>query len=110
MDRLSHCRGPTRRVFCKILCVFCYAPLRAGRALMTPTSCWTSLSLALRNRVRRGQRLDTADRRCARRKRRGRDEELVTLGGSRTTGHALTGKGVDVRVRCCETIREGLQE
>ena len=60
--------------------------------------------------MRCGQRLLTADRRCARRKRRGRDEELVTLRRCITAGHALTGKGVDVRVGCCETIRQRLQE
>src|SRR5215472_7225079 len=34
----------------------------------------------------------------------------VTLGGSRTTGQALTRKGIDVRIRRCETIRKCLQE
>jgi hypothetical protein len=27
-----------------------------------------------------------------------------------TTGHALTREGIDVRIWCCETVREGLQE
>jgi hypothetical protein len=48
--------------------------------------------------VRRGQRLHAADRCCERRKRRGRDQKLVALGRSRTAGHALTRKGVDVQV------------
>src|SRR5882724_9789469 len=57
-----------------------------------------------------GPRRDTADVRCARRKRRSRDKELITLDRCQTSGHALTRKGIDVGVRCCETVREGLQE
>jgi hypothetical protein len=60
--------------------------------------------------MRRGQRFDTADRGCARRKWRGGNEELISLGRCRPAGHALTRESVDVRVRRCETIRERLQE
>jgi len=28
---------------------------------------------------------------------------------AKTTGHALTREGIDVRIWCCETVREGLQ-
>src|ERR1700746_621388 len=57
-----------------------------------------------------GDRLDTADSRCARRKFRSRDKELVTLGLSRSTGHASTRKGIPVWVGSRVTIRECLQE
>jgi hypothetical protein len=68
------------------------------------------LAVALRNRLRAGKRRDVADRRCARRKRRSRDQELIFLGLSRTTLHATTRKGIPVGIRSGETVRECLQE
>src|SRR6202158_2500619 len=77
---------------------------------MSPRLVRPHLSFALWNRIRRGQRRSLADRRCARRQRRSRDKELITLGRSRTARHALTRKGLDVGVRCYETVRECLHE
>src|SRR3989442_14384984 len=71
--------------------------------------------LPLRN-GRTGERKDAADSRCAGRKRRRRDKRIIPLGRRRSirrTGfpnHERTRKGIDVGERCCETIREGLQE
>src|SRR6266446_5393746 len=70
-----------------------------------PPCVHTSL-LALRNRLRSGERRYAADSRCARRQwRRSRDKEVVTLPRRRTigicggvAGHAATSKGVDVGV------------
>src|SRR5438132_6609264 len=72
----------------------------------------TSLAsvLHLRNRERTRTRRKVADFRCAGRKRRSRDKKLITLGRSRTTGHASTRKGIPVAVRPRETIGERLQE
>src|SRR5215469_12495652 len=57
-----------------------------------------------------GDRLDATDSRCARRKFRSRNKELITLGLSRSTGHASTRKGISVWVRSRVTVRECLQE
>src|SRR5260370_4231260 len=57
-----------------------------------------------------GDRLDAADSRCAGRKLRSRDKEVIALRLSRTAGHAGTRKGVPVWVRCRVTVRECLQE
>src|SRR5437879_8385292 len=65
--------------------------------------------LALRNR-RIGDRRDAADRRCARRKWRSRDEEPITLSLRRTAGHACARKGMTVGVRLRERVRECTQE
>src|SRR5437867_31536 len=65
--------------------------------------------LPLRNR-RTGERRDAADRPCAGRKGRRRDKKLIPLGSRRTTAHARTRKGINVGIRCCEAVREGLQE
>src|SRR6266550_4711935 len=72
----------------------------------------TSLAsvLHLRNRARTRTRRNVADFRCAGRKRRSRDKKLITLGRSRTTGHASTRKGIPIGVRSRETIGKGLQE
>src|SRR6267378_1471252 len=98
-----------------------------GGACAPPTVCCVSLAsstfairpfsvLPLRN-GRIGHRRNTADLRCARRKRRSRNKPPVTLPRRRTirvrrrvTGHASTRKGIAVGVRGRETIREGLQE
>src|SRR3989440_12738426 len=66
---------------------------------------------ALPDRVRTRERRKAADRRWAGRKRpRSRDKRLITLGRSRTTGHASSRKGIPVGVRFRETIGERLQE
>src|SRR5438105_3556730 len=66
---------------------------------------------ALPDRVRTRGRRKAADSRWAGRKRpRSRDKKLVTLGRSRTTGHASTRKGIPVGVRSRETIGERLHE
>jgi hypothetical protein len=66
---------------------------------------------ALWNRARTGRRRDSADSRCAwRQRRRRRNKKLIPLGRRRTTGHALTRKGIDIRVRSREAIRQCLQE
>src|SRR5438132_1048831 len=72
----------------------------------------TSLAsvLHLRNRARTRTRRNVADFRCAGRKGWSRDKKLITLGRSRTTGHASTRKGIPVGVRSRETIGERLQE
>ena len=66
-------------------------------------------AVALRNRRRRQGR-DTADACRAGRKRRSRDEGLITLRLGRVTGLAGTRKGVAVRVGCRKAIRECLHE
>src|SRR5437868_7311745 len=69
------------------------------------------ICFALPNRVRTRDRRKAADSRWAGRKRtRGRDKELITLGRSRTTGHANTRKGIPVGVRFRETIGERLEK
>src|SRR6266566_1548388 len=68
------------------------------------------ICFALRNRVRTRGRLNAADLRWAGRERRSRDKKLITLGRSRTTGHASTRKGIPVAVRPRETIGERLQD
>src|SRR5437588_7593259 len=69
------------------------------------------ICFALPNRVRTRERRKAADRRWAGRKRpRSRDKRLITLGRSRTTGHASSRKGIPVGVRFRETIGERLQE
>src|SRR6266478_522435 len=66
---------------------------------------------ALPNRVWTRERRKAADSRWAGRKRpRSRDKKLITLGRSRTTGHASTRKGIPVGERSRETIGERLQE
>src|SRR6266550_5312686 len=72
----------------------------------------TSLAsvLHLRNRARTRTRRNVADFRCAGRKGWSRDKKLITLGRSRTTGHASTRKGIPVGVRSRKTIGERLQE
>src|SRR6266446_1538581 len=64
------------------------------------------LLLTLWNGHRTGHGRDIADSRCAGRQRRSRDEEPVALRRSRATGHASTAKGIAVRVRSREAIRE----
>src|SRR5882724_828728 len=66
--------------------------------------------LQLRNRVRTRERRNVADFRCAGRKRRSRDKKLITLGRSRTAGHASTRKGIKEGVRSRETVGKRLQE
>src|SRR5258708_7059810 len=44
------------------------------------------------------ERKDTTDGRCAGRKWRSHDKEIITLSLSRTTAHALTSKGIDIGV------------
>src|SRR5438874_9060387 len=69
------------------------------------------ICFALPNRVRTREGRKAADSRWTGRKRpRSRDEKLITLGRSRTTGHASTRKGIPVGVRSRETIGERLQE
>src|SRR5437868_4949326 len=69
------------------------------------------ICFALPNGVRTRERRKAADRRWAGRKRpRSRDKRLITLGRSRTTGHASSRKGIPVGVRFRETIGERLQE
>src|SRR6266436_2167971 len=54
---------------------------------------------------------NAADGRCARRKRRrSRDQGVVTLRRSRTSRHAHAGVRIDVRIRSCEAVRERLEE
>ena len=60
---------------------------------------------------------NAADGRCAGRQRRSRDKFAIALPRRRTigicggvAGHAPTGKGIAVRVRCRETVREYLQK
>ncbi len=88
-----------------------------------PQCVHTSL-LALRNRLRSGERRYAADSRCARRQwRRSRDKEVVPLPRRRTigicggvAGHAATSKGVDVgvgthaRVRWVEAVIQCLHD
>src|SRR5258708_583889 len=71
---------------------------------------------ALRNRLT-GQRRDVADNGCARWKGRSWDKAPIPLPRRRTigvrcwvTGHTRTRKGIDVGVRCCESVSECLQE
>src|SRR5713226_3276282 len=85
-----------------------YQVLRDGRAREEMSALWYR---------RRRQWRCLADRRCAGRQRRSRDKFAIPLPRRRTIGicggvarHATTGKGVPVRVRCRETIRESLQE
>src|SRR2546430_3907171 len=47
---------------------------------------------------------------CAGRQRRSWNQKLITLGRSRTTGHASACKSIAVGVRPRETIAERLQE
>src|SRR5437879_13304474 len=69
------------------------------------------ICFALPNRVRTRERRKATDRRWAGRKKpRSRDKKLITLGRSRTTGHASTRKRIKVGVRSRETIGKGLQE
>src|SRR6266480_4981800 len=72
----------------------------------------TSLAsvLHLRNRARTRTRRNVADFRCAGRKRWSRDKKLITLGRSRTAGHASSRKGIAEGVRPRETIGKRLQE
>src|SRR4029077_692685 len=84
-------------------------PMRPCFARLSSAFASAVQSFALWNR-RIGYRRDAADLRYAGRKRRSRDEELITLGCCRTAGHASTRKGIDVGKRCCETVRECLHE
>src|SRR5438876_11515798 len=83
--------------------------VRGGRETERSVSRPPSSVSPLRN-GRTRERRDAADRRCAGRKRRRGDEELIPLGRRRTTEHACTRKRVPVGKRCCEPVREGLQE
>jgi len=86
------------------------APSRSN-LFMEPASVAIAKHFALFNWGRPGQRLNTTDRRGARRQGHGRrDNGRITLGRSRTTRHGLTGKGVPVRVRCLIAVRQGFQE
>src|SRR6266404_5642381 len=64
---------------------------------------------ALPNRRTRDRR-SPADSRSARRQRRSRDKDVVTLRRSRTAGHANACKGIDVGIRPCETVCKCLEE
>src|SRR5947208_12270677 len=83
--------------------------VRGGRETERSVPRPPSSVLLLRN-GRTGERRDAADRRCAGRKRRRGDENLIPLGRRRTTEHARTRKRVPVGKRCREPVREGLQE
>ncbi len=74
-----------------------------------PTHPIRRLASGLWNR-RIGDRRDVADRRCAGRKWRSRDQRLITLSFSRTAGHARPRKGIPVGVRSRETICQCLQK
>jgi hypothetical protein len=85
-----------------------YQVLRDGRAREEMSALWYR---------RRRQWRCLADRRCAGRQRRSRDKFAIPLPRRRTigicggvAGHATTGKGITVRVRCRETVRECFQE
>src|ERR1700680_1825192 len=64
---------------------------------------------ALRNRRIRDRR-NPADGRGARRQRRSRDQQFVTLGRSRTTRHANARKSIAVEVRPRESVRQCFQK
>src|ERR1700747_577147 len=85
-----------------------YQILRDGRAREADVTVPCNVFALLTRRVR--ERRHSADLRCAGRKRRSRDEELITLGRCRTTGHALPGKGIAVGVRRRETVGKSFQE
>ena len=85
-----------------------YQVLRDGRAREEMSALWYR---------RRRQWRCLADRRCAGRQRRSRDKFAIPLPRRRTigicggvAGHATTGKGITVRVRCRETVRECFQK
>src|SRR6201987_1621397 len=85
-----------------------YQVLRDGRAREEMSALWYR---------RRRQWRCLADRRCAGRQRRSRDKFAIPLPRRRTIGicggvegHATTGKGIAVRVRCRETVRESFQK
>src|ERR1700720_2930689 len=85
-----------------------YQVLRDGRAREEMSALWYR---------RRRQWRCLADRRCAGRQRRRRDKFAIPLPRRRTigicggvAGHATTGKGITVRVRCRETVRECFQK
>src|SRR5439155_27185555 len=79
------------------------------RSYFVPTRSIRHLDVALRNR-RIGDRRNPADRRCAGRKWRSRNQRLITLSFSRTAGHARPGVGIPVGVRSRKTIRECSQK
>src|ERR1700730_17497465 len=85
-----------------------YQGLRDGRAREEKSALWDR---------RRRQWRCLADRRCAGRQRRSRDKFAIPLPRRRTigicggvAGHATTGKGITVGVRCRETVRECFQK
>src|SRR6266851_8110928 len=82
------------------------APIRPFRSL-SPVNPPFSACLLYR-RIRKGK--DTADRRCAGRKWRSRDQGLITLSFSRTAGCARTRKSIPVGVGSRETICECFQK
>ena len=87
-----------------------------ARVYSCPGNATNPCVLKLRNRRTSGRRR-AADSRCTRRKGRSRYKAPVTLPRRRAigvsygvTGHARTGKGVDVRIRSRESVRKYLKE